>query len=50
MTGLVKERLREKGLRENALEYVEFHSTENLKLNDARSSSQQRMLGVGGFT
>jgi len=31
VTGLVKERLREKGMQENALEYVEFHSTEDIK-------------------
>jgi pyrroloquinoline quinone (PQQ) biosynthesis protein C len=31
VTGLVKDRLREKGMQENALEYVEFHSTEDIK-------------------
>ena len=31
VTGLVKERLRQKGMAENTLEYVEFHSTEDIK-------------------
>jgi hypothetical protein len=31
VTGLVKTQLREKGMKENTLEYVEFHSTEDIK-------------------
>lgn len=31
VTGLVKSRLREKGLSDSSLEYVEFHSTEDIK-------------------
>ncbi len=31
VTGLVKDRLRDKGMNEDQLEYVEFHSTEDLK-------------------
>jgi hypothetical protein len=31
VTGLVKERLRNKGMQESQLEYVEFHSTEDIK-------------------
>ena len=31
VTGLVKSRLRQQGLADNALEYVEFHSTEDVK-------------------
>lgn len=31
VTGLIKERLREKGMKDENLEYVEFHSTEDLK-------------------
>jgi pyrroloquinoline quinone (PQQ) biosynthesis protein C len=31
VTGLVKSRLREKGMRDSSLEYVEFHSTEDIK-------------------
>ena len=31
VTNLIKGRLRQKGFKENALEYIEFHSTEDLK-------------------